>query len=129
MAQIIRYRSHLVNFRTFPSELRRERYVGLGFNLLVLLGKVDDGRDGVDLVEILALLLLLIVEDGLLDDGPDELLVEDGLRHFAHIDCCTAKEELLQQSLDPMVILLLRAPSLKFNLKQSFLKYFCRERQ
>ena len=93
-------------------------------SLLVLLGKVDDGGDGVDLVEILALLLLLIVEDGLLDDGADELLVKDGLGHFAHIDGCTAKEELLQQSLNPMVIFLLRAPSLEFNLQQSFLKYF-----
>ena len=118
----------MINFGTFPSELR-EKFTP-GWDLLVLLGKVDDGGDGVDLVEVLALLLLLlIVEDGLLDDGADELLVEDGLGHFAHIDSCTAKEELLQQSLNPMVILLLRAPSLEFNLKQSFLKYFCRERQ
>ena len=107
---------------TFPSEPRENRH---RLNLLVLLGKVDDGGDGIDLVEILALLLLLIVEDGLLDDGADELLVEDGLGHFSHIDGCTAKEELLQQSLNPMVILLLRAPSLEFNLqRQQQSKYF-----
>ena len=115
----------MVDFSTFPSELREQ--FTLGWDLLVLLGKVDDGGDGVDLVEILALLLLLIVEDGLLDDGADELLVEDGLRHFAHIDCCTAKKELLQQPLDPMIILLLRTTSLEFNLQEqdfSKLKYF-----
>ena len=64
-------------------------------NLLVLLGEVDDSRDGVDLVKILALLLLLIVEDGLLDDGADELLVEDGLCHLADVDGIAPEEELL----------------------------------
>ena len=81
----------VVDFSTFPSELN-EKWV----DLLVLFGEVDDGGDGVDLVHVLPVLFfLLVLAGGLLDDGADELLVEDGLCHLADVDGIAPEEELL----------------------------------